>query len=90
MDREVHACKPFLCRRIAHRLATGVTVFDEDPLEGGLSVRQWIDLWLYTHDRGRRTEWPDGGTLLAQPNIAVLMLDLVGEEMLKEAQAKTG
>jgi hypothetical protein len=90
MDRPGASLKPFICRRIAHRLATGATVFDEDPHEGGLTVRQWMELWMYTHDRGRRTEWPDGRSLLEQPAIGVHMLDLVGEEMLKEAQAKTG
>jgi hypothetical protein len=53
-------------------------------------VRQWMELWMYTHDRGRRTEWPDGGCLMDQPAIAVHMLDLVGEELLKEAPGSTG
>ena len=89
MGSEGLAAKPFIARRIASRLATGVTVFDEDPCEGGLTIRQWIELWLYTHDRGHRTEWPDGGCLLDQPAIAVSMLDIVGEA-LREAAEKAG
>lgn len=53
-------------------------------------MRQWMELWIYTHDRGRRTEWPDGRSLLDQPAIAVSMLDLVGDELTKEAQARAG
>lgn len=53
-------------------------------------VRQWIQLWMYTHDRGRRTEWPDGGALMDQPSLGVHMLDLVGEELLKEAEKRSG
>jgi len=89
MGREGLAEKPFIARRIVFRTATGVTVFDEDPLEGGLTIRQWIDLWLNTHDNGRRTEWPDGGCLLDQPALAVSMLDLVGEA-LQEAAEQSG
>lgn len=89
MDREGVPAKPLISRRIAFRTATGVTVFDEDPRDGGLTIRQWIDLWLYTHDQGRRTEWPDGGCFLEQPAIAVAMLDIVGEA-LREAADKAG
>jgi len=57
-------------------------------MDGGLLVSQWIDLWQFTHDRGMRIEWPDGGCLMDQPSIGVRMLDLVGEQLLKqEAQA---
>jgi hypothetical protein len=89
VDRQGVALKPSLARRIAHRLASGVTVFDEDPREGGLTVAQWIQLWQNTHDAGRRTEWPDGGCLLDQPAIAVVMLNLVGEELLREASSSS-
>jgi len=78
-----------ISRRIAGRLAAGVTVFDEDPRDGGLTVRQWIDLWLNTHDNGRRTEWPDGRCFIEQPAIAVTMLNIVGEA-LREAAEQAG
>jgi hypothetical protein len=90
MVKEGDAEGPFIARRIASRIATGVTVLDADPLEGGLTIQKWIDLWLNTHDQGRRTEWPDGGCLLQQPAIAVAMLDLVGTELIKEAEAQAG
>jgi len=90
MDRARAAARPLVARRIARRNAAGVTVFDEDPLEGGLTVIQWIELWLQTHDNGRRTEWPDGGCLLDQPAIAVAMLGIVGDELLEEAKARAG
>lgn len=89
MGGEGLAEKPFIARRVAVRIAAGVTVFDEDPREGGLTMRQWIDLWIYTHDKGQRTEWPDGGCLLEQPAIAVAMLDLVGDA-LREAAEQAG
>ena len=83
------ARKPSIARRIAQRLATGVTVFDDDPMEGGLAVSQWMQLWHHTHEPNGfgfvRTEWPDGGSLLEQPAIAIEMLDLVGVELTKEA-----
>lgn len=83
--------KPLVSQRIAQRLAAGVTVFDEDPMDGGYSVSQWMDLWQYTHERGYRTEWPDGGSLMEQPAISVRMLELVGMQILKqEAQARAG
>jgi hypothetical protein len=89
MACEGGAGKPFLARRIAQRLAAGVTVFDDDPLEGGLSVSQWMQMWQLTHASNGfgfvRTEWPDGGFLLGQPAIAVEMLELVGVELIKEA-----
>jgi hypothetical protein len=87
MDITGDAAKPFIARRIASRIAAGVTVFDEDPREGGLTIRQWIELWTQTHEQGRRTEWPDGGCLLEQPAIAVTMLELVGDA-LEEAKAR--
>lgn len=90
MDQQGNSRKPLVARRIAHRLAAGVTVFDPDPMEGGLSISQWMELWSYTHEGGRRTEWPDGRSLMEQPSIAVKMLDLVGEQILKEAQAAAG
>jgi hypothetical protein len=89
MGVEGLTAKPFVARRIASRLATGVTVFDEDPREGGLTIRQWIELWLNTHEQGRRIEWPDGGCLLEQPAIAVAMLDIVGQA-LREAAEQAG
>jgi len=67
-----------------------VTVFDADPMDGGLSVSAWCRLWEQTHDLGRRTEWPDGQCLLEQPAIAVAIFDLVGVELMKEAQAGSG
>jgi hypothetical protein len=82
--------KPSVSRRIAQRLASGVTVFDPDPMDGGLAVIQWMQLWQQTHDMGRRTEWPDGKCLLEQPALGVAMLDLVGEQLMKEAQAHSG
>jgi hypothetical protein len=88
-----HAGKPFIARRVARRLAAGVQVFDEDPMEGGISIPQWMKLWARTSQPTgfgwARTEWPDGRSLLEQPAIAVEMLDLVGDEFLKEAQAKS-
>jgi hypothetical protein len=63
-------------------------------MEGGLSIRQWLDLWLLTHEptgsSWMRTEWPDGGCLLDQPAIAVEMLDLVGSQFIKEASERPG
>lgn len=87
MDHEGQSIKPSIARRIAYRLATGVKVFDSDPMEGGLSVSQWMRLWYGTHEGGRRTEWPDGGSLIGQSSIVVEMLDLVGEQIMKEATA---
>jgi len=63
-------------------------VHDPDPMDGGLSVPQWMQLWYGTHEGGRRTEWPDGRSLIEQPSIAVEMLDLVGEQIMKEATAQ--
>lgn len=84
--------KPSVARRIAQRLCAGVTVHDVDPMEGGISVRQWLDLWMRIHQPvgfgWMRTEWPDGRCLLDQPAIAVAMLDLVGEQFVKEARAQ--
>lgn len=40
-----------------------------------------------------RVEWPDGQSLLEQPAIAVEVLELVGEQIVKaarEAQARSG
>lgn len=64
-------------------------------MEGGLSVAQWLQVWSQIHQPTgygwMRTEWPDGGCLLEQPAIAVKMLDLVGEEFMKEeAKARAG
>jgi hypothetical protein len=64
-------------------------------MEGGISVAQWRKLWLQIHQPigfgWIRTEWPDGRCALEQPAIAVTMLDLVGDEIIKEeARAKTG
>jgi len=71
-----------------------VTVFDEDPMEGGIEVVKWLRLWSQTNQPTgfgwMRTEWPDGGCLIDQPAIAVEMLELVGDEFMKEAQAKSG
>lgn len=93
MGEAGHPAKPFLARRIAHRLSAGVTVFDEDPMEGGLSVGRWLNLWsLINQPTGfgwMRTEWPDGGSLIDQPAIAVHMLELVGDEFMKEAKARS-
>jgi hypothetical protein len=88
VDRQGPALKPSIARRIASRLATGVTVFDEDPRDGGLTISQWMQLWQYTHENGVRTEWPDGGCLMDQPAIAVHMLDLVGDALTREAKGK--
>jgi hypothetical protein len=89
VDRKGSPRKPSVAQRIAQRLAAGVTVFDVDPMEGGLSVSQWMQLWQLTHEPNGfgyvRTEWPDGGSLLEQPAIAVEMLALVGVEITKEA-----
>ncbi len=90
MARKGDPRKPSISRRIAQRLAAGVTVHDDDPMDGGYSVSQWIELWQYTHERGVRSEWPDGGSLMDQPAIAVKVLDLVGVEITKEAQAAAG
>lgn len=93
MGGESYPKKPFITRRIAQRLSAGVTVFDEDPMEGGRSVGQWLGLWSRINQPTgfgwMRTEWPDGGCLIDQPSIAVHMLELVGEEFMKEAQAKS-
>jgi hypothetical protein len=45
---------------------------------------------MHTHEQGRRMEWPDGSCLMDQPAIAVRMLDIVGDELLKEARASSG
>ena len=89
-----HAAKPSVARRIARRLSAGVTIFDEDPMEGGLTVGRWLRLWSHIHQPTgfgwMRTEWPDGGCLIEQPAIAVEMLELVGDEFMKEAQVRSG
>ena len=93
MAVEGDPCKPSISRRIAQRLASGVTVMDEDPMDGGFTVSQWMTLWAHTHRGGVRTEWPDGGSLIEQPAIAVNMLDLVGEGIAisqREASASSG
>ena len=86
--------KPSVARRIAQRLAAGVMVHDVDPMEGGYSVLYWLQLWIQIHQPTGfgwiRIEWPAGGTLFDQPAIAVAMLDLVGEQLRKEAQVKPG
>lgn len=86
--------KPSIARRIAQRLASGVTVHDKDPMEGGLSVPQWMQIWQNTNQPTgfgfSRIEWPDGRSLLEQPAIGVEMLELVGEQIMKEAQARAG
>lgn len=86
--------KPLIARRIAQRLSAGVKVHDEDPMEGGISVANWLRLWVQINQPTgfgwMRIEWPDGGCLLDQPAIAIEMLDLVGEQFMKEAQAQIG
>lgn len=94
MGRASYPAKPLVARRIAHRLCAGVTVHDEDPMEGGLSIRDWLRIWSLIHEPTgfgwMRAEWPDGRCALDQPAIAVAMLDLVGDEYIKEASAKPG
>jgi hypothetical protein len=94
---ESATAKPSVSRRIAQRLASGVTVHDADPMDGGLSVSQWMQLWQYTNQPTGfgfvRTEWPNGTSLLEQPALGVEMLELVGEQIMKaaqEAQARSG
>jgi hypothetical protein len=62
-------------------------------MEGGLSIATWLRLWcLINQPTGfgwMQTEWPDGGSLLDQPAIALDMFDIVGYEFMKEAQAKS-
>lgn len=71
-----------------------MTVFDEDPMEGDISVGKWLQVWSQIYQPTgfgwMRLEWPDGQCLLEQPAIAIEMLDLVGDEFMKEAQAKSG
>ena len=95
MDRAGQPSKPSIARRIAQRLSAGVEIHDVDPMEGGLSIPQWLQIWSQIHQPTgfgwMRTEWPDGRCLLEQPAIAVKMLELVGNEFMKEeARAKTG
>lgn len=63
-------------------------------MEGGLSVSKWLQLWSHIYQPTGfgwvRMEWPDGGSLIEQPAIGVAMLELVGDEFMKEARAKTG
>lgn len=96
MGAEGSSAKPSVSRRIAYRLATGVKVFDQDPIDGGLSVSQWMEIWQLTNQPTgygfTRIEWPDGGSLLDQPALGVEMLELVGEQIMKvamEAQARS-
>lgn len=85
---EGYTAKHSITRRIAQRLATGVTVFDKDPMDGGLQVSHWMQLWQHTHDDWRRTAWPDGRSLIEQAMIAVNLFDIVGAEIIKEATAR--
>lgn len=63
-------------------------------MEGGISIRDWLKLWSFTHEPTgfgwTRVEWPDGGCALDQPAIAITMLNLVGEQYIKEASEKPG
>lgn len=63
-------------------------------MEGGLSMSQWLTIWSHIHQPTGygwvRTEWPDGGCFVDQPAIAVEMLELVGDEVMREAKARTG
>lgn len=94
MVGESISCKPSVTRRIAHRLAAGATVHDEDPMDGGLLVSQWMQLWQHTHQSNGfgivRTGFPDGLSLMEQPALAIAMLDLVGERIVAEAKERSG
>lgn len=67
------------------RLLEGVSVFDVDPMDGGLSVRGWLQLWDACHTAGyagpQLVAWPDGRPLIDQPRLTVEMFALVGEAM---------
>lgn len=78
-------------------MAAGLRLLAEpvDPMEGGVSVSDWVEMWYDTHAGNgmggvTRIEWPDGGAYLSQPAIAVAMLSLVGAEIVKQAQEERG
>jgi hypothetical protein len=94
MGTESLSVKPSVSRRIAHRLAAGVTVHDDDPMDGGLLVSQWINLWQSTNQPTgygfMRIEWPDGNSLIEQPALGVHMLELVGDQIMKHVREANG
>ena len=81
MVEEEPSGKPLVTRRIVGRRLDGVTVFDDDPMDGGVSVEVWTRLWNACHEPGfsglRFVAWPDGKALLEQPAIVVEMFDVL-------------
>jgi len=53
---------------------------------GGLTVDAWVNLWAGCHRQGaKQWAWPDGESLLAQPNVAVRVFALITERINAEA-----
>ena len=54
-------------------------------MEGGLSIGSWVELFSLTYSVTMsgvmRMGWPDGGTTLGQPALAIAMFGLVGSQL---------
>ena len=50
-----------------------------------MSIDWWLDMFFHTHsaaDNMRRSEWPDGGSYMDQPNILIELFDIAKSESL--------
>lgn len=72
-----------------------MTVHDKDPLDGGLSVPVWFELFWMCHTSGGmgglvRTTFPDGGAPIEQPVLVVEMFALLTNAVTEEAERHSG
>jgi len=71
-----------------------VTAKEWEVVEGGMEMAAWKRLWNSCHAWVMgcpvRIAWPDNGSTLEQPAIAVHLFELISVAMIKEAVKSRG
>jgi hypothetical protein len=57
---------------------------------GGLEAADWWNMYMHTHPKLQRIEWPDGGCYLQQLQITVDVFELIEAEVNQFLKEKNG